>query len=1291
MRKEQVQQSLAYRSDAGRRWLISLFVGLLPLLVATQPVIVNLPDQYFICEGGNVVLTPQVFGGVPPYTYVWTPVEGLSCTDCAAPTATPTQTTTYVLTVRDNANGEGMDWATVTVAPEPTATISPAQSTVCANTPLVLVAITNGTVGCSIVWESSSTGIDGWAPIAGANGSVYYPPTGEAGVAYYRVRYSCTGSNCGEVYSEPAPVTVTSEPAAEVHITPSELATCQGGSITLEANISGNPGNCTVQWQRASPWANIPGATGMTYTPPTSQIGTNFYRAVLTCPDNTCGSTIISNQVPVAVLRDPELSISPSSRTVCVGGQASLTATTNGSNIPCDFSWLSADTPDGPWTVVPGATTATFMPPTTQEGTVYYTVVPACYIGGCALPASNVVPVTVASHVEPNIVMVPQPALCNGQQTFIVFTVTGAGDVHFINNVEGTMGGQSASGVPMPIGPLQPGLRCFLINGDNGCAATEVCATVDPAPQPIVVTSTVNAASCMSSNDGSITVTTTGGVPPYTHEWSTGETSSTGISGLGAGPYGLTVTDANGCFQVLSFTVGALLTVNAGPDQILDCNTTEVSLQGTASLAGGNITYAWYNPEGVVISTETEVVVNEGGLYRFRATHTALGGCFSEDEVLVTDVEDLIEDEISTTLTACNTWLLSAIPPAYSGPVVFEWTLPDGSISTALQITATVTGVYQLRTSLPGTGCQTTIAHFVDADDQCATISGHLADDLNENCLVETGETPLSNWMVRATGAAGDFYALSDAAGGYHFSLPLGSYTLRAIPLSASWVLCQSTYNINLSTVGQAELLDIPAQHVVLCPELEVQLSAPLLRRCFPSTYTVRVCNTGTETAAAPLVALVLDDLITYQAAQYTPDSIQGQTIYWTLPDLAPGQCRQFWVQVGVSCDAVLGQEHCSTVMATPDLLCTPTSPAWSGASLEVSGECTGDETVFRVRNAGSGDLLSPVEYIVIEDVVMLMEPATLDALNSGAEEAFSFPANGSTYIFSIEQAANHPFGNTVTVAVEGCGTNDQGSFSTGFVNQLPLQTTTPASDVLCMANIGAYDPNDKQAIPTGYGPEHAIRAGDPLQYKIRFQNTGTDTAFTVIVRDTLSTWLDLSKLRPGPASHPYRLSIDGQRTLVFSFDNILLPDSTTNLEGSQGYVDFFIETLDTIPSGSRIENSAAIYFDFNEPVITNTVFHTIGRDFISGTTVIEPQGQSSDWHLFPNPASEAAWLVHEQALPGPKTASVYDLQGRAVLQVAFEGQQCRLPFRQVEPGWYVVQVRDAHGQTLDVVRLLVH
>jgi len=759
--------------------------------------------------------------------------------------------------------------------------------------------------------------------------------------------------------------------------------------------------------------------------------------------------------------------------------------------------------------------------------------------------------------------------------------------------------------------------------------------------------------------------------------------------------------------NIISVTIRPDPAIGLLPTQQTICINSPVTLITQVNGGAGDCSFQWYSapastgPWALIPNASGDSYqppTNQLGLTYYQALLTCTGsGCGGQPvsnpaAVLVTD--DLFGDEIRATPIACNTWRLSPVlPPDYFGPINALWTLPDGSTSTELQIVATQTGVYQLQVSVPASPCQSWLARYINAEaDECASVAGYVRQDLNENCQPGTTEPGLANWMVRAVGAAGTFHAITNDEGRYQFSLPLGNYDISLLPPSASWLLCADAYPATLDQSGEIVPLDIPVKRVRPCPELETQLSTLSLRRCFTSTYVVKICNVGTKTAEAPVATLVLDDFLTYQSAQLVPSSVQGQTITWTLSSLAPGQCRQFFVQVLVSCNASLGQSHCSTLSVVPDPLCVPTPANWSGASLEVSGECVGNQARFRVRNAGTGDLDAPVPCIVIEDVVMLMhQPNTINSLSIGEEAVYDFPANGSTYFFSVGQAPHHPFGNPVTVALEGCGTNDTGAFSTGFVNQFPLQNATRATHTLCLPNIGAYDPNDKQAIPVGYGPEHFIRSGDPLHYKIRFQNTGTDTAFTVIIRDTLSPWLNMATLRPGPSSHDYKTHIDGERTLVFTFDNILLPDSTTNLDGSQGFVDFFIQTSDSIPLDTRIENSAAIYFDFNEPVITNTVFHTIGTDFIrSATAVFQPDAQAANWKLMPNPAREEAWLVLEKSEPGLKTAWLYDAFGRQVLRQPFEGERCRLPLAGLMPGWYALRLTDAAGRSLGAGRLVV-
>lgn len=164
----------------------------------------------------------------------------------------------------------------------------------------------------------------------------------------------------------------------------------------------------------------------------------------------------------------------------------------------------------------------------------------------------------------------------------------------------------------------------------------------------------------------------------------------------------------------------------------------------------------------------------------------------------------------------------------------------------------------------------------------------------------------------------------------------------------------------------------------------------------------------------------------------------------------------------------------------------------------------------------------------------------------------------------------------------------------------LPPSGITPA-DEDCRFNTSAFDPNDKTALPFGEGALLAIPNDTTITYLIRFQNTGTDTAFQVIIKDTLSHGLDISTFRPGPGSHDYEWEISDERILRFTFENILLPDSTTNEIASRGFVSFEIKPQTPLLPGTIIENTGYIYFDFNAPIKTNTVYRTIAKPVFYG------------------------------------------------------------------------------------------
>ncbi|MCB0535813.1 MAG: hypothetical protein KDD14_26655, partial [Saprospiraceae bacterium] len=184
-------------------------------------------------------------------------------------------------------------------------------------------------------------------------------------------------------------------------------------------------------------------------------------------------------------------------------------------------------------------------------------------------------------------------------------------------------------------------------------------------------------------------------------------------------------------------------------------------------------------------------------------------------------------------------------------------------------------------------------------------------------------------------------------------------------------------------------------------------------------------------------------------------------------------------------------------------------------------------------------------------------------------------PATGATYRLEAEQAEGHPGSSRPSVAVEGCRLSGQ-PFQVGIVTQSPFDEGDPFIAVDCQQNIGSWDPNDIQVFPKGQGTEHLVDADTDLEYHIRFQNTGTDTALRVLIRDTLPlNLLDPGSIAIGPASHPMEWWVNEAGVLHFLFDPIALVDSTANEPESHGFVHFKIRQRKGNAPGTVINNRA--------------------------------------------------------------------------------------------------------------------
>ncbi|MBX7227145.1 MAG: T9SS type A sorting domain-containing protein [Chitinophagales bacterium] len=206
--------------------------------------------------------------------------------------------------------------------------------------------------------------------------------------------------------------------------------------------------------------------------------------------------------------------------------------------------------------------------------------------------------------------------------------------------------------------------------------------------------------------------------------------------------------------------------------------------------------------------------------------------------------------------------------------------------------------------------------------------------------------------------------------------------------------------------------------------------------------------------------------------------------------------------------------------------------------------------------------------------------------------------------------------------------------------------------DTLTQIVTGSYDPNDKLVTPTPLQDDITLVSDKPFTYTIRFQNTGNDTAFNIMVIDTIDNDFDLSTFEILATSHPCETSFGELRDVKFFFEDILLPDSSTNEPASHGFIKYSIQPKQGAGIGTTFTNKADIYFDFNTPITTNETRNIFG--VISGINQHQHQ-QNIASIAYPNPTREKLLIEFNNPEKQATIITIYDINGKQLLQKTIE------------------------------------
>ncbi|MFM8595728.1 MAG: T9SS type A sorting domain-containing protein [Flavobacteriales bacterium] len=624
----------------------------------------------------------------------------------------------------------------------------------------------------------------------------------------------------------------------------------------------------------------------------------------------------------------------------------------------------------------------------------------------------------------------------------------------------------------------------------------------------------------------------------------------------------------------------------------------------------------------------------------------------------------------------------------------------NSNLNTMLQFTGVLAGTYTLEISMqwlinngyqvqnsvpnstitsPGTSITTYAFTLICNQNQqqlCAT--GQVYCDANDNGVLDSGETPLANAPISANGVT----TYTNANGVYNLSYPGIMNDTIALSLNANW-LSQNGYTV-LNNNGNNTALILGT----LC-----NASTPVANVNFPLQ------------CGAPITSVNCFGGYVFCDANGNGIFDAGETPLYNAPvQLFSGITTTNSITVYTN---NLGYyQYCGNFPSTSTSIIGQVSPTWLGYNgytstspfITITGS-NNSQMIFgniAINCGGTTAACTDLYTSVTPWIGYYQNSTAYIKLNWGSYGpgvvgsytlSFTYPAGVSPILSSIQNSGYVISGNTITWNLNSSATNFSAfdvimfSIPGGLINGAQHYFTSTIVPTGATIDCGtynnngsllqilgnSYDPNDKNASTDYMNENYPIGyldafINDALTYTIRFQNTGTAPAQNVYIIDTLSTLLDWSSFTLLEASHPVQVVNMGNGIMRFEFNQIWLPDSSANEPGSHGYISYRINEIPTNAIGSIIENTAYIYFDWNEAIVTNTTFHQ--NMWLDGIAELKDQ-----LGVYPNPAQDKVKIDIEAIC----MVQIKDLNGRLILEELVSPGQS-IDIQQLTTGIYIIE-----------------